>query len=200
MSSKIEWNSNYEKLLKIWLEKAYGYRWIHDRCSKFYRKRNRIITIPTLLLSTLSSAVSFSNTNRETTEKGTNYLMSGVTITSTILIALQNYLKFQSEYEKHRMLSYSFSSYYREIQSILVMPREYRDDPIDIINNKRVEYDRLLNNQVHIPNAIINEYTEKFKGKISLIDIANGIESNNKIETHDASHQVDLGSTVSYVF
>ena len=102
---------------------------------------------------------------------------------------MQNYLKFQSEYEKHRLLSYSFASYYREIQSTLVMPKDYRDDPIDIINNKRMEYDRLLNNQVHIPNAILNEYSQKFKGKIILIDLANGFDQKDSSKLSDNETQ-----------
>jgi hypothetical protein len=171
----VAWNNQFEDLLETWMHKAYGYRWLHDTCSKFYRKRNRIISIPTLLLSTIMSAVSFSSSGSNSDESELMaYFQSGLSVTATILIAMQNFLKFQSEYEKHTMLSQSFATYYREIQSTLVMPREYRDNPIEIINNKRLEYDRLLNNQVHIPNAILNKYIEKFSGKMVLIDLANG--------------------------
>jgi len=182
----IEWNSQFEKLLEVWMQKAYGYRWIHDRCSKFYRKKHRLVSIPTLLLSTISSAVSFSTSDGSSL---LGHFQSGITITATILIAMQNYLKFQSEFEKHLLLSYSFATYYREIQSTLVMPKAYRDDPIDIINNKRLEYDRLLNNQVHIPNAILKEYTDKFKGKIILIDIANGFDQKDSSKLSDNETQ-----------
>ena len=169
------WNNQFEDLLETWMHKAYGYRWIHDTCSKFYRKKNRLISIPTLLLSTVMSAVSFSSSGSSDPESQLmGYFQSGLSVASTILIAMQNFLKFESEFEKHAILSQAFSTYYREIQSILVMPREYRDNPIEIINNKRLEYDRLLNNQVHIPNSILNQYIEKFKGKMVLIDLANG--------------------------
>jgi hypothetical protein len=171
----VAWNNQFEDLLETWMHKAYGYRWLHDTCSKYYRKKNRMISIPTLLLSTVMSAVSFSSSGSESDESQLMaYFQSGLSVTATILIAMQNFLKFQSEYEKHALLSQSFSTYYREIQSTLVMPREYRDNPIEIINNKRLEYDRLLNNQVHIPNSILNDYIEKFKGKMVLIDLANG--------------------------
>ena len=185
------WNKQFEDLLETWMHKAYGYRWIHDTCSKFYRKKNRMISIPTLLLSTVMSAVSFSSSGSSDPESQLmGYFQSGLSVASTILIAMQNFLKFESEFEKHAILSQAFSTYYREIQSILVMPREYRDNPIEIINNKRLEYDRLLNNQVHIPNAILNQYIEKFKGKMVLIDLANGFHFR---DTKNA--QTDVNST-----
>lgn len=186
------WNNQFEDLLETWMHKAYGYRWIHDTCSKFYRKKNRLISIPTLLLSTVMSAVSFSSSGSSDPESQLmGYFQSGLSVASTILIAMQNFLKFESEFEKHTILSQSFSTYYREIQSILVMPREYRDNPIEIINNKRLEYDRLLNNQVHIPNSILNQYIEKFKGKMVLIDLANGFhfrdQKNSQTEVSSAN-------------
>ena len=87
-------------------------------------KKNRMISIPTLLLSTVMSAVSFSSSGSSTPESQLmGYFQSGLSVASTILIAMQNFLKFESEYEKHAILSQAFSTYYREIQSILVMQR-----------------------------------------------------------------------------
>ena len=47
----------------------------------------------------------------------------------------------------------------------------------------------MLNNQVHIPNAILKEYTDKFKGKIILIDIANGFDQKDSSKLSDNETQ-----------
>ena len=54
-----KWTPEQEELLAEWAEKASGYRWLHSRSEKLYRKRNYIFTIPVIILSTLTGTANF---------------------------------------------------------------------------------------------------------------------------------------------
>ena len=53
------WTSEQENLLASWSERASGYRWLHSRSEKLYRKRNYAFTIPVIILSTLTGTANF---------------------------------------------------------------------------------------------------------------------------------------------
>ena len=53
------WSEEQEKLLASWSERASGYRWLHSRSEKKYRKCNYAFTIPVIILSTLTGTANF---------------------------------------------------------------------------------------------------------------------------------------------
>ena len=56
--ASISWNPELEGLLKAEGEKALGSAWIHARCEAYFAQRNQWITIPCVILSTLSGSAS----------------------------------------------------------------------------------------------------------------------------------------------
>ena len=52
------WTEEQEELMEKWADMAACYRWLHDRCEKLYSKNNMGITIPVIILSTLTGTAS----------------------------------------------------------------------------------------------------------------------------------------------
>ena len=53
------WTKQQEQLMAEWADKSGCYRWLHDRCEKKYSYLNMSITIPVIILSTLTGTANF---------------------------------------------------------------------------------------------------------------------------------------------
>ena len=179
------WNNDGELLLASWAEKAICLRWIHDRSSKFFYKLNMIISIPTILLSTISGTATFSLGKHWCDFEYYSIIIGSSSLITSCLIGLQTYLKYNEISEKHRMSSLLYMTYYREISNELILPRHHRDNYLEYLKVKRIEFDRILKDSPCIPQKIIKQFKIKFKNySLNKPDIANGM-NNIKIYKND---------------
>ena len=57
---KIVWNSDHEKLLVDWADKAMCFRWLHAASCAKYNRWNIGFTIPIIIISTCTGTANFS--------------------------------------------------------------------------------------------------------------------------------------------
>jgi hypothetical protein len=180
-SGDAPWKYEEMELLKNWMEKASGYRYVLSRSGRYYMARYWYIAIPTFIMSTLASGTSLNSLqvgDKPTVSKEMSVFMTSVTVLSTFLVALQNVLDYRSVAKEHLQLSVMFARYYREISVQLTSDR-FRGDPSTTLKNAQENYNKYIEaaSTLMIPNHIIDEYRAKFNGKVALIDIANGIDT-----------------------
>ena len=53
------WTKEQEHLMAQWADVASCYRWLHDRAEKKYTRLSMLISIPVIVLSTLTGAANF---------------------------------------------------------------------------------------------------------------------------------------------
>ena len=56
-----EWNNEKENLLRFWKEEANVHIWLSNKASEFYNFLNKLISIPCILISAISSTTILSN-------------------------------------------------------------------------------------------------------------------------------------------
>ena len=160
-----KWTREQEELLAEWAEKASGYRWLHSRSEKLYRKRNYTFTIPVIILSTLTGTANFAMDSFVPEEYKQIAMASvgGVNIFAGILSTLQNFLRYAELMEGHRGSEVSWSKFNREISVELALNPNMRKPAGDFLNVCRAEYDRLIEQSPTIDDSIIQQYKKTFK-------------------------------------
>jgi len=162
---KIEkWSDEIEELLSEWAEIGLCYSWLHSYSERKYKKKYHNISIPIIVISTLTGTAnfgmdSFINDNQRPVASA---CIGGINIFAGILGTLLSFLKYAEIYESHRISCVSWSKFARNIQIELALKDSKRKNCCDFLKVSRAEYDRLLESSPNIDRDIINTFNNKF--------------------------------------
>lgn len=177
------WTKEQENLMAGWADIASCYRWMHDRCEKRYSGFNMSLSIPVIILSTLTGTANFAIDSfvPPGDDAMKKYIQAGigaVSIFAGILTTLGNFLRFAQLSEAHRVASISWGKLQRQIQVELRIHPNDRLDCLDFLKICRAELDRLIEQSPAIPDKIIKEFEKEFADLKALVrpDIAHGMD------------------------
>jgi hypothetical protein len=176
------WTEEQEDLMEKWADMAACYRWLHDRCEKLYSKNNMSITIPVIILSTLTGTASVGLNglvgDNPDTQKYAQVGIGVVSLIAGILTTLGNFLRYAQLSESNRVAGISWGKFQRQIAVELSLHPNDRLDSMDFIKICRAELDRLIEQSPPIPDDVINAFMKEFKDLPDLKrpDICKGIE------------------------
>lgn len=161
-----KWGDSEEELLAKWADKATCYRWMHDKAEKMYSRQNMIITIPVIVLSTLTGTANFglSSMVPPNLQSYAQIGIGGVSLVTGIISTIGNFLRYAQGMEAHRGAAISWGKLHRKISVELSLPRNQREPPMDFLLVCRSELDRLIEQSPSIPDSIINDFTSTFPG------------------------------------
>lgn len=159
------WTEYQEKLLAGWADKAICYRWMHDRCHKYYTYKNRYIAIPVIILSTLSGAASIGSGGIFVggLAEYSNLIIGGVSIFTGIISTIGNYLRYAELSELHRVAAINWSKLQRNIATELALAPAIRTPAADFMLVARSDMDRLMEQSPIIHDKIIIQFKERFR-------------------------------------
>jgi hypothetical protein len=165
-----------------WSDIAASYRWMHDRCEKIMSKNNMFITVPVIILSTLTGSANFIvgsilSDNQEG-QKLAQIGIGGVSIFTGILTTLGNFFRYAQNSESHRVSSITWGKFQRQLAVELALHPRERIDSMDFLKICRAELDRMIEQSPPIPTKVINEFEKEFSDLKDLKrpDIAHGME------------------------
>ena len=166
-----------------WADKAGCYRWLHDRCEKKFSKLNMFITVPVIILSTLTGTANFAidafiPPGDDALKKYVQAGIGGVSIFAGILTTLGNFLRFAQGSEAHRVAGIAWGKFQRQIAVELAISPNDRLDCMDFLKICRAELDRLIEQSPPIPDDVIREFKREFKDKkdVKKPEICDGME------------------------
>lgn len=176
------WTEEQEVLLAKWSDYASCYRWLHDRTEKQLSWSNNWITIPVIILSTITgtASVGLNSLVGDSLEaqKYAQISIGLVSLSTGILTTLGNYFRFAQNSESHRVAAVSWSKFNRLIAVELAQKPDDRMDSLDFISLCRQDLDRLIEQSPQIPDNIISSFEKEFEYQEDLNrpDICNNIE------------------------
>jgi hypothetical protein len=183
------WTKEQEALMAEWSDKAGCYRWLHDRCEKKYSKLNMGITIPVIILSTLTGTANFAldgfiPADNQDMKKYAQAGIGAVSIFAGILTTLGNFLRYAQGSESHRVAGIAWGKFQRQIAVELAIHPNERLDSMDFLKICRAELDRLIEQSPAIPDDVIKEFLVEFKEKtdIKKPEIVGGMEHTHVFE------------------
>ena len=176
------WTEEQEILLAKWSDYASCYRWLHDRTEKQLSWSNNWITIPVIILSTITGTASVGLNSlvgdSMDAQKYAQISIGLVSLSTGILTTLGNYFRFAQNSEAHRVAAVSWSKFNRLIAVELAQKPDDRMDSLDFISLCRQDLDRLIEQSPQIPDNIIGNFEREFEHQEDLNrpDICNNIE------------------------
>jgi hypothetical protein len=188
------WTKQQELLMAEWADKAGCYRWLHDRCEKKYSLMNMWITIPVIILSTLTGTANFAldgfvPADDPEIKKYAQAAIGGVSIFAGILTTLGNFLRFAQGSESHRVAGIAWGKFQRQIAVELAIAPKDRIDCMDFLKICRAELDRLIEQSPPIPDDVISEFKKEFEDKPSVKkpEICDGMEHTNIYDNRESA-------------
>lgn len=177
------WTREQEVLMAQWADVASCYRWLHDRAEKKYYALNLKISIPVIILSTLTGAANFavgSFIPKDDTQLQ-NYVsagLGGLSIFAGILTTLGNFFQYAQKSESNRVAGISWGKFQRLLAVELAINPNDRIEAMDFLKICRGELDRLIEQSPQIPDDVIGDFERVFKDtpNLKMPDICHGIE------------------------
>ena len=186
------WTKQQEVLMAEWADKAGCYRWLHDRCEKKYSMMNMWITIPVIILSTLTGTANFAldgfiPPEDEDAKKYAQAAIGGVSIFAGILTTLGNFLRFAQGSEAHRVAGIAWGKFQRQIAVELAIAPKDRIDCMDFLKICRAELDRLIEQSPPVPDDVIAAFIKEFEDKpnVKKPEICDGMEHTTVYDNRD---------------
>jgi hypothetical protein len=177
------WTKEQEVLMAEWSDVASCYRWLHDRTEKKYYKLNLAITIPVIILSTLTGAANFAVGSfippGDTVIQGyVSAGLGGLSIFAGILTTLGNFFQYAQKSESNSGASVAWGKFQRLLMVELAINPMDRIDAMDFLKICRQDLDRLIEQSPQIPDDVIKAFEEEFKDipNLKVPDICHGIE------------------------
>jgi len=176
------WSQEQEILLSKWSDYASCYRWLHDRTEKKLSRANNRITIPVIILSTVTGTASVGLTGLvgdiPNGQKYGQIAIGLVSLFTGILTTLGNFFRYAQNSEAHRVSAVSWGKFNRLIAVELAQKPDDRLDSLDFLGICRQDLDRLIEQSPQIPDDIIRSFEKEFEHEQDLArpDICNNLE------------------------
>jgi len=167
----IEWNDGFEMVLKKEAEQAESLFWLHNKSSILQSRNNDYITIPSIILQTLTGFLS------ATGGLVPPLALGSISVFTGILSTLVSYYRFSAKAEGHRVVSQLYMKIYKHLEVELALPIAQRLDPDKLLKDIREKLQRIAEVAPDVPESVIELYKKKFKdNKTSHPIIANGLD------------------------
>ncbi len=165
-----------------WSDIAGCYRWMHDKSEKIYTRKNMSMTIPVIILSTLTGTASVGISSiaggNEEVQKYLNFGIGGVSLVAAILTTLNNFLRYAQLSESNRVAGVAWGKFQRLVAVELALNPLERMDSLDFLKICRADLDRLIEQSPAIPDEVIRSFEKEFADnkKLRRPDICHGLD------------------------
>jgi hypothetical protein len=161
----MDWSTQHEKILIEWADKATCYKWLHEKTTREFAKKNRWFTIPVIIMSTLTGTANFAQNNIPAEYlTAATMAIGAVNLLAGILTTIQQFLKISELNESHRVSYISWGKLNRNIKIELAKSPIERTPVTPFIKACKEEYDRLIETSQGIPNHIVALFKDTFSG------------------------------------
>lgn len=178
-SGVVSWNSQLEKVISDEGERSLCFSWLHDRAEKRYASFSTQITLPSIVLATISGSASIGIGQFIPDPKIGNTVIGIFTLTVAILTTVSSYFAWAKRSESHRISAISYKKLYRFILIELALARSERMTAKDMLKMVRDDSQRLAEISPQIPDPIIADFRKKFAEttpEVTKPEITNGLD------------------------
>ena len=163
----IKWSPENEIIMVEWCDVAQCYKWLNTRAHAKLSRAHAWFTIPAITLSTITGTASFAQSSLPLAMQAYSPAIIGsVNICIGILSTIQQYLKISELNEAHRVSAISWDKFARNIRIELSKDPDERTDAGQFIKICRMEFDRLMETSPAIPQKIVIDFNNTFRGKV----------------------------------
>jgi hypothetical protein len=148
-----KWTFNIENLVRTWAFQALLRRDMHNENAKKYKIMSGRLTIPLILLTTLTSVGSFGAVDSQQ-YKIWMYTTGALNLFAAFLASMSKYLKPDEKCSNHMRTCKLYDNLFRDISIQLSMAPEERSNADEFIQNTKDKLERLMNDSPMITENI----------------------------------------------
>lgn len=174
----MNWSEENSVVLREWMEKTSGLRWLHLESRKLYIQKTHMLSLPLLIMSTTIGMSSFATITMDKPtlfEYGLQIVFAIGNLMVAILSGILKYGGYAELAEQHRNAFIESSQLYRCIHIELSLPTDAREDYMTFCRKVQYSYDKLTNNPLDIPSCIIVSFNRVFPYCKNRPDIVSGL-------------------------
>ena len=165
----IQYEEEQEDLLKRYGESALIYSVLYRQAYQYYEQVLVGINIPCIVLSSLSSLLSF--LSEKLTPYFTYYfiVVGALSFFSATLTTLLTFLKISNKLSSARLAQIQYNKLYRNIEIQLALRRENRTNFIELIKVIKDTFQQIKEQADELPDHIISKFKEKYKSNPAIL-------------------------------
>ena len=153
-SPEMEWEESVEQILSELGDEAQINAYLHKKSNEYYTVQNIKYQLPIIILSALSGTGNFISSNFLTYQQIIVLAVGGVSIFTSIISSVAQFLKVSQLSESHRISYLSWEKFHSNIKFQLNKRRESRDNLKEFLSVVVPEYQRLKEISSSIPKHI----------------------------------------------
>ena len=132
----------------------------HNNTAKYYKILSTRLTMPLIMLTTVTSVGSFGAVDSEQ-YKIWMYITGGLNLFSAFLASMIKYLKPDERCSTHTRMSKLFDAYYRDITVQLNLAPNEREKPEEFIEASRTRLEQLITDSPLLSDKIVTKTLSK---------------------------------------
>lgn len=160
------WTPENEDIIVRWCDTAQCYRWLCHESHKKYAHMQAMFAIPTIIMSTVIGAASFSNISNNTLLSDYSSVLplaiGSVNIMIGVLNTIQQYYKISECNENFRICSLAWDKFERFLSLELSKAPWDREVFNSFFRKATTEFDRLMENTPMIQDRVIDDFNKTF--------------------------------------
>jgi hypothetical protein len=164
------WEESVEKILSELGDEAQINAFLHKKANDYYTTQNIKYQLPIIILSAISGTGNFISANFPTYAQTIVLAVGGLSIFTSIISSVAQFLKVSQLSESHRISYLSWEKFYSNIKFQLNKRRESRDNLKDFLSFIVPEYQRLKEISASIPNHI-SDHVKKNKKNLKNMQV-----------------------------
>lgn len=170
----LRWTPQLEEVIKKLGEQARGYAWLHMQAERKYAYLDTLVSIPVIVLSTVTGFLSASTGTMLPFDISTSIMLGSFSVSVGILQTLGTKFGWGKRSEGHRVAYLSYSDLFNFLNVEMRLSRKERIQANDLIKMVRETMKRLISTSPSIPTEVIASFNAKFKD----VEVAVPVETN----------------------
>jgi len=191
----VEWDDSIENILSEIGDESQINAYMHKKAQAYYTKQNIKYQLPIIVLSALSGTGNFISANFPDYSSLIVLVVGGVSIFTSIISSVAQFLKVSQLSESHRMSYLSWEKFHSTIKFQLNKKRINRDNLKDFISLVVPEYQRLKEISADIPKDICEQVKRNKKNlhKMQIPYMLNGFHPVTPYKEDDNNDEFSNG-------
>tara|TARA_A100001015_G_C14974249_1_gene706505 strand:+ start:31 stop:636 length:606 start_codon:yes stop_codon:yes gene_type:complete len=145
------WNTKKEDLLKKWNFESSLYIWLHNYNAEYYKKIDNLLSIPSIIISAITSTTIFSTINNDNREL--MIIVGCLLIIGTFLQSARDYFNINRLIYDNIQCSKDYQIIYNDIEEQLNQEFNERDNAIRFINKIKIKRNNIILNSPDINSS-----------------------------------------------
>lgn len=189
----IIWDESIEKIFSELGDEAQINAFLHKRAAEYYTRQNIKYQLPIIILSALSGSGNFISANFPTYANLIVLGIGGVSIFTSIISSVAQFLKVSQLSESHRISYLSWEKFHSTIKFQLNRRKDSRDNIRDFLSLVIPEYQRLKEISADIPKHICDQVKRNKKNlsKMQVPYLLNGFHPVIPFKDDESSNNSD---------